>query len=258
MTMLYKIAEGTVRETHYGLALARLVPLPPGVVETAQRVAKKLEENTIKTKRRSANIIRERRRKLILNLKEHLVQAQSGVMEGEVLRAWLKELQKEFVLRMTAIDAEAAQVDEESDSESEETEARGEERVVDADNETEERMEEWEEREDEMEAIEEEIFERENEDAVMHDDSSETQRDETSVSNRGEIIQKIKTEKFEEERQQSAHRAPSVMTITSDTRSSRAPSVITITSDTDSSTETTTGSGSYTESTMRAVSENSA
>jgi len=258
MTMLYKIAEGTVRETHYGLALARLVPLPPGVVQTAERVAKKLEENIIKTKRRSANIIRERRRKLILNLKEHLVQAQSGVMEGEVLRAWLKELQKEFVLRMTAIDVEAAQVDEESDSGSEEEENNTQSQIEEVEDGTGERMEEWEEREDEMEAVEAEILERENENTVMHDDSSETQQDESSVSNRGQIIQKIKTEKFEEERQERAHRAPSVMTITSDTRSSRAPSVITITSDTDSSTETTTGSGSNTESTMRGVSENSA
>ena len=34
--------------------------------------------------------------KLVLSLKEHLVQAHAGVLEGEVLTAWLKELQKEY------------------------------------------------------------------------------------------------------------------------------------------------------------------
>jgi DNA mismatch repair protein MSH4 len=49
-----------------------------------------------------------KRRKLILNLKEHLMQAHTGVLEGEVLSAWLQELQKEFINRMTALEVEAA------------------------------------------------------------------------------------------------------------------------------------------------------
>ncbi|KAF2112484.1 muts domain V-domain-containing protein [Lophiotrema nucula] len=121
MTMLYKIAKGAVKETHYGLALAKVVPLPPGVIEHATYVAKKLERQTQKRKKTSAAVISERRRKLLLNLKEHLVQARNGTMEGEVLAAWLKELQKEFVRRMTAIDADAASV-EEDDSEPEDEE----------------------------------------------------------------------------------------------------------------------------------------
>ncbi|KAF2474591.1 uncharacterized protein BDR25DRAFT_383924 [Lindgomyces ingoldianus] len=117
MTMLYKIAEGAVKEKHYGLALARVVPLPLGLVEHATYVAQKLEHHVLKKKKTSTTVIHERRRKLILNLKEHLVQAQSGVMEGEVLAAWLKELQKEFILRMAAIDTEAAKVEQESEEE---------------------------------------------------------------------------------------------------------------------------------------------
>lgn len=117
MNMLYKIAEGAVKETHYGLALARLVPFPPGVVDHAEHVAKTLEANIQRNKKKSASVIRERRRKLILNLKEHLVQAQNGVMEGAVLTAWLRELQKEFVLRMVGIEEEASLLDEDSEDE---------------------------------------------------------------------------------------------------------------------------------------------
>ncbi|KAF2499524.1 hypothetical protein BU16DRAFT_274531 [Lophium mytilinum] len=119
MTMLYKIAEGSVHESHYGLALARVVPLPPGVLKHAEVVARKLESNILRRKKTSAAVIRERRRKLILNLKEHLVQAQNGTMQGDVLAAWLKELQREFVIRMTAIDEQAAQAEAEEDSEEE-------------------------------------------------------------------------------------------------------------------------------------------
>lgn len=120
MKMLYKIAEGAVQESHYGLAVARVVPLPPEVLERAEQVAHRLERQALRRKKTSVAVINERRRKLILNLKEHLVQAHNGTMEGEVLAAWLKELQKEFVVRMTAIDTEAARAELENASESEE------------------------------------------------------------------------------------------------------------------------------------------
>jgi DNA mismatch repair protein MSH4 len=112
MTMLYKIAEGAVQEQHYGLKLARVLPLPPKVLEMAEEVAQKLESQAAKRKKTSALVIKERKRKLVLHLKEHLTQAKNGVMEGKALSNWLKELQKEFVVRMTAIDAEAAEAAE--------------------------------------------------------------------------------------------------------------------------------------------------
>ncbi|KAF2134159.1 hypothetical protein P153DRAFT_281114 [Dothidotthia symphoricarpi CBS 119687] len=120
MTMLYRIAPGAVRESHYGLTLARVVPLPPGVVEHATFVAQKLERHLLKQKKASKTVLKEKRRKLILNLKEHLVQAQTGVLEGEVLTAWLRELQKEFVNRMTALETEAASAGQASEDEDEE------------------------------------------------------------------------------------------------------------------------------------------
>ncbi|EDU45523.1 DNA mismatch repair protein mutS [Pyrenophora tritici-repentis] len=117
MTMLYRATQGVVREVHYGLTLARVVPLPPGVIEHATRVAQKVERHMLQREKASETILREKRRKLILNLKEHLVQAHNGVLEGEVLTAWLKELQNEFVNRMTALEAEAANTDYGSEAE---------------------------------------------------------------------------------------------------------------------------------------------
>ncbi|KAF1358108.1 hypothetical protein EJ07DRAFT_167102 [Lizonia empirigonia] len=130
MTMLYKISQGAVKESHYGLTLARVVPFPPGVVDRATAVAQKLERRMLRKKKTSEIVLKEKRRKLILNLKEHLLQAQSGVLEGEVLSAWLKELQKEFVNRMTALEAEAASVGQETDDEDEDDEVE-EESVLD-------------------------------------------------------------------------------------------------------------------------------
>ena len=117
MMMLYRATQGVVRELHYGLTLARVVLLPPGVVEHATLIAQKVEQHTLKRKKVSETVLREKRRKLILNLKEHLVQAHNGVLKGEVLTAWLSELQKEFVNRMTVLEAEAANADYESGGE---------------------------------------------------------------------------------------------------------------------------------------------
>ncbi|OSS53507.1 hypothetical protein B5807_01544 [Epicoccum nigrum] len=122
MTMLYKIAEGAVKESHYGLALARVVPFPPGLVDHAAAVAQKLERHMLRKKKTSATVLKEKRRKLILNLKEHLVQVHTGVLKGEVLSAWLKELQNEFVKRMSALEAEAASISQETDDEEEQME----------------------------------------------------------------------------------------------------------------------------------------
>lgn len=107
MEMLYRIAEGTVQEKHYGLKLARVVPLPPDVLPHAERVALTLERQVQQKQKRSLGVVLARRRKLLLNLKEHLLQARDGAMDDENMKAWLKDLQNEFVIRMTALDEEA-------------------------------------------------------------------------------------------------------------------------------------------------------
>ena len=111
MEMLYRLSNGAVKEEHYGLKLARVVPLPPNVVEHAQHVAHTLEQQMKRKSKRSLAVIQARRRKLMLNLKEHLIQAKNGKMDDETLREWLKDLQKEFVIRMTALDEEARKVE---------------------------------------------------------------------------------------------------------------------------------------------------
>lgn len=118
MTMLYRLSEGVVEEEHYGLALAKVLPLPPDVLQYATEVAGTLEQRSKRRKKASLAVAQSRRRKLILNLKEQLVQAHNGAMEGEVLASWLKELQREFVVRMSAIDTEAreAELGEDSDA----------------------------------------------------------------------------------------------------------------------------------------------
>ncbi|KAH7391848.1 muts domain V-domain-containing protein [Pyrenochaeta sp. MPI-SDFR-AT-0127] len=117
MNMLYKATQGVVKEPHYGLALARIVPLPPGVVERATYVSRMLERHRLRKMKASETVLKEKRRKLILNLKEHLIQAQTGVLEGDVLAAWLKELQKEFINRMTALEAGADSAGQKSEDE---------------------------------------------------------------------------------------------------------------------------------------------
>ncbi|KAF2405477.1 hypothetical protein EJ06DRAFT_502734 [Trichodelitschia bisporula] len=111
MTMMYKIAEGYSKEEHYGLKLARVVPLPANVLHIAEEVTQKLDSRAKKKQEHSTAVMRERRRKLILSLKEHLTQAEQGTMGGEILANWLRELQREFVVRMTAIDSEAEGAD---------------------------------------------------------------------------------------------------------------------------------------------------
>jgi DNA mismatch repair protein MSH4 len=134
MTMLYRITPGAVKAVHYGLTLARVVPLPPGLVDHAAQVARKLEAHMLKRRKTSETVLREKRRKLILNLREHLLQAHTGVLEGEVLTAWLKELQKEFVNRMTALEVEASNASQDSEMEDID-EAEGSTSVFDEDEE---------------------------------------------------------------------------------------------------------------------------
>ena len=126
MTMLYKLVEGSVQEQHYGLKLARVVPLPSRVYEVAEQVAHRLELQSRRKKRTSAAVMKEKKRRLILNLKEHLTQAKNGVMDGPVLAEWLRQLQREFVVRMTAIEAEAEEAAN-TDSDEEDAEVDEEE-----------------------------------------------------------------------------------------------------------------------------------
>ena len=88
-----------------GLALAGVIDLPPAVLEVATNVSETLSQQVERRRRTSQASALARRRNLILSLKETLIQARDGSMEGAVLASWLRKLQAEFVARMAAIDA---------------------------------------------------------------------------------------------------------------------------------------------------------
>jgi DNA mismatch repair protein MSH4 len=108
MEMLYRVSSGAVQDEHYGLKLARVMPLPPDVIEHAELVSATLDQAMRKKKseRASLGIVVARKRRLLLNLKEHLTQAKNGSMDDGDLTQWLKDLQREFVVRMSALEEE--------------------------------------------------------------------------------------------------------------------------------------------------------
>ncbi|KAI9662192.1 MAG: MutS protein msh4 [Trizodia sp. TS-e1964] len=108
MRMLYKVEEGLVSETHYGLALAKVIPLPPLVIETAIKVSEALAEQISSRKNNPKACAITRRRKLVLGLKENLIQTRDGPLCGKELALWLLKLQEDFVNKMDIIDADIA------------------------------------------------------------------------------------------------------------------------------------------------------
>ena len=108
MTMLYRIAQGPVQDKHYGIALAKVLNLPPLVLRVAEEVSNTITLNRERCNRTSKTILIARRRKLLLNLKEQLIQARDGNIDGIALWEWMKKLQREFVNRMDAINSEIA------------------------------------------------------------------------------------------------------------------------------------------------------
>jgi DNA mismatch repair protein MSH4 len=106
MTMLFKVEEGHVQEKFYGIALARVLPFPPQVLEVAQTVSKYLHENAERRASSSKALATARKRRLVLHLREQLLQAYNGSIDGEELRLWLQRLQGEFALKMAAIEAD--------------------------------------------------------------------------------------------------------------------------------------------------------
>jgi DNA mismatch repair protein MSH4 len=129
MTMLYKIGEGYLNEEHYGITLARVVDLPPHILEVAEKVSKALDAQAAAKKQSSKAFALARRRKLVLGLKETLIQAENGPMEGKVLLNWLRRLQEEFIRRMDQIENDVASSDTEEtvleDADEDEIEAAG-------------------------------------------------------------------------------------------------------------------------------------
>ncbi|KAH8147392.1 uncharacterized protein LAJ45_08548 [Morchella importuna] len=120
MTMLYKVADGSVKDQYYGLALARIVGLPQDVLDKATLVSETLSRRLDKQKRKSKSFHLSRRRNLVLKLKETLIQARDGNMDDKMLQSWLTKVQDEFVTRMSRLSEDLA--DEESEMDGNEKE----------------------------------------------------------------------------------------------------------------------------------------
>ena len=108
MTMLYKLGQGCVKEQHYGLALARVVDLPPKVLAIAEKVSKTLVAQTAAKKRSSRTSAIHKRRKLLHALKEHLEQLRDSSMDNPTLLEWIEKVRREFITRMEMIGNEMA------------------------------------------------------------------------------------------------------------------------------------------------------
>ncbi|OTB13611.1 hypothetical protein K445DRAFT_368435 [Daldinia sp. EC12] len=104
MTMLYRVTSGQVQEDHYGLNLARVIGFPERFIEVAEEVSKTLAESIEKKKQNSQSRKLLRRRKLILNLHDTLLQLQGSDMDDGALGSYLRRLQSEFVSRMDEIE----------------------------------------------------------------------------------------------------------------------------------------------------------
>jgi len=106
MTMLYKLANGQVKDEHYGLLLARLAQLPESVMDRAALVSETLTKQRELAKKRSHMYNMARRRRAVLRLVESLKEARDGRMEEGALKSWLARLQREFVARMETLGGE--------------------------------------------------------------------------------------------------------------------------------------------------------
>ena len=115
LRMLYKVAQGPETQSSYGLKLARTLPLPVSMLKRATEVSELLQQRKARDRAGSKAVLMQKRRRIVLELREHLIQARDGKLEGDALRAWLKQLQKEFVKRMDKLEQDCAQLDIESE-----------------------------------------------------------------------------------------------------------------------------------------------
>lgn len=114
VTMLYKIKAGPIEGRSYGLDLARAIGFPQSFIETAEYVAKTLEETTERKKEASQSRALLKRRKLILNLHEALLQLRNSDMDDDALGSYMKRLQDEFISRMGEIESAVQRGESES------------------------------------------------------------------------------------------------------------------------------------------------
>ncbi|GKT89176.1 DNA mismatch repair protein [Colletotrichum tofieldiae] len=104
MTMLYKVESGKSEESMYGITLAKAMQFPKRFLEVAEQVAISLCQRRERNKQGSEARKMLSRRKLILNLHEHLKQVSQSEMDDSSMRSYLIRLREEFILRMETIE----------------------------------------------------------------------------------------------------------------------------------------------------------
>ncbi|KAJ5749923.1 hypothetical protein N7533_006951 [Penicillium manginii] len=96
MTMLYQIAKGPVPDRRYGLALAKLVDLPPAILQVAESVSETLDRLARQRNCTSRTVAIAKKRRLLLSLREQLAIARNSTMDDDSLRRWMIKLQEGF------------------------------------------------------------------------------------------------------------------------------------------------------------------
>lgn len=107
MRMRYKIAEGQEEQRYYGLAIAQVVDFPAEVMEVAVAGSKKLNDRLDETEDDRKVRAVASQRKLLVHVRETLLQARESTLNAKDLIERLKRLQHEFLVRLASIEAEA-------------------------------------------------------------------------------------------------------------------------------------------------------
>jgi len=89
--------------------LAHTVPFPAAVLARAAEVAEQLAQINQRKQETSKAVLMQSKRRLVLDLREQLIQAKHGRMDNEALKQCLRELQKGFILQMTELEQQMAQ-----------------------------------------------------------------------------------------------------------------------------------------------------
>jgi DNA mismatch repair protein MSH4 len=104
MCMTYKVAEGPLKEKGYGIGLAAAFGFPKRMLEVAHGVAEALRSQA-EERQRSGKARRVlERRKLLLMLRETLMQVWESRLGDQNLREYLERLQKEYIERLSALE----------------------------------------------------------------------------------------------------------------------------------------------------------
>ncbi|CAG8498626.1 178_t:CDS:10 [Paraglomus occultum] len=112
MKYLYKIKDGSTNEEHYeilfdmifashiGLKFGQLVGLPEDVIQRASEVSYRLKELIDAGRERSETNKLLQKRKLLLQLAQHLSSIRSSSLDKETLKDYLRRMQEEFIEKM--------------------------------------------------------------------------------------------------------------------------------------------------------------